>query len=121
MKILIVEDDDDRRGLLKKYLQSNSIEVLVAHDGYEAMTLLKSYKVDLIMSDANMPSMDGYVLAKRAKKDPDIKDTPFFMYSSKLISRDNINLAIKFGVDKCLINSEIVDIGNEALQFLQAK
>jgi CheY-like chemotaxis protein len=118
MKILIVEDDDERRGLLKKYLQNNAIEVLVAQDGYEAMTLLKSYKVDLIMSDANMPGMDGYILAKRAKSDPDIKSTPFFLYSSKQIPYDNIDLAMELGADRCLVNTEIKDIGEEALSFL---
>jgi len=118
MKILIVEDDDERRGLLKKYLQSNSIEILSACDGYEALILLKSYKVDLIMSDANMQGMDGYILAKRAKKDPDIKSTPFFLYSSRRISDINIDNAKELGVDKCLINTEVTEIGKEVLNYL---
>lgn len=121
MTILIVEDDNERRGLLKKYLQSNSIDILSACDGYEALLLLKSYKVDLIMSDANMQGMDGYILAKRAKKDSDIKSTPFFLYSSKLISDRNIENAKELGVNKCLISTKIEDIGREVLNYINEK
>jgi len=118
MKILIVEDDDDRRKLLKKYLQSNAVEVFSARDGYEALVLLKKCRVDLIMSDANMPGMDGYHFAGEAKSDPNIKDTPFFLYSSSYIPRSNIELALELGADRCLVKNEINEIGEEALHYL---
>lgn len=118
MKVLIVEDDNETRLLLKKYLQSNSVEVITAQDGLAAMTILKSHKVDLIMSDANMLGMDGYVLAKRVKRDADIKMTPFFLYSSSSLPPSNVELAFDLGVDRCLPQKEIQDIGNAALDYL---
>src|SRR5216684_4252673 len=102
MIILIVEDDERRAQDLRNYMQTRSVKVLLAQDGYEAMTLLNSHKVDLILSDANMPAMDGYILAKNVKKDISMKNTPFFIYSSRELPEDNRNLALRLGADRCL-------------------
>lgn len=117
MKILLVEDDEERADELKKYIQSKTVSVLVATDGYDALQLLKTNKVDLIISDANMPFMDGYILAKNVKKD--FKTTPFFMYSSRYLPESNRELALEMGADKCLKSIKPEEIKNEVMAYLE--
>jgi PleD family two-component response regulator len=119
MTILIVEDDSQRAKDLKKYLQSKMVDVLLAQDGYEALLRLKQYKVDLILSDANMPFMDGFVLAKNVKANSETKTTPFFLYSSRYIPEDTKDLAFELGVDRCLEETNTNKIGEEALIYLR--
>ena len=118
--ILIVEDDRHRALTLKKYLQTNSVEVLLAEDGLEAMTILRTEKPDLILSDANMPGMDGFALARNVKSNETIKRLPFFLYSSKRLPDDNTSLAYRWGVNRCIMNEDIEEIGYEALAYLKA-
>ena len=117
MKILIVEDDAKKARQLRDYMQSKSAEVILAEDGYQAMNTMKDQQFDLVMSDANMPYMDGYVLAKNVKKE---FRTPFFMYSSSEIPPDNKELAKRFGADLCLVNTGILEICTEALSAFAA-
>jgi len=52
------------------------------------------------------------------KKDESIKPIPFFMYSSKQIDKDNRELAIDIGVDRCIMATEPEEIKNEALAYI---
>jgi len=115
MRILIVEDDVDRGMALKDFMQTKSVQVFSAQDGFEALKILKTQKVDLILSDINMPYMDGYVLAKNVKHEESTKGIPIFMYSSRLIPDDNRSLVIELGADRCLNNINTAEIGEEAL------
>lgn len=118
MIVLIVEDDDERAKELQLFLQTKLTKVIRAHDGYEALIILKKHKPDLILSDVNMPAMDGYRLVKRVKENESTKSIPFFVYSSSPISDDNKELALELGADRCLNNTEIDGIGSEALSYL---
>jgi len=115
MIILIVEDEDKRAKELQSFLQTKLTKVIRARDGYEALIILKKHKPDLILSDINMPSMDGYRLVKRVKEDEKTKAIPVFIYSSSRISDDNKELAMELGADHCLDNTEVDGIGSEAL------
>lgn len=119
MNILIVEDDEDRAKELKQYMQTKSIRIITARDGMEALMILRKQivPIDLILSDSNMPAMDGFRLAKEVKK---LFTTPFFLYSSRRITEDNKNLAMELGADHCLDNTEIDGIGSEALTVFAA-
>lgn len=112
MIILIVEDEESRAKELKNYMQTKSIRVITARDGMEALIILRKQNVDLILSDSNMPAMDGFRLAKEVKK---LFSTPFFLYSSKQITDDNKELALGLGADHCIDNTEADGIGSEAL------
>lgn len=70
MKILIVDDCRSTRKLLGLYLTSNGYEVSFAENGIEAMEKLAVEDVNLIVTDLNMPYMDGIELLKTLKSDP---------------------------------------------------
>ena len=59
-KILIAEDDNELSGLFQKVLEKQGYQVLCASDGKEALDLIESEYIDLIITDIMMPVMDGY-------------------------------------------------------------
>lgn len=66
--ILIAEDDDTLRELMSDYLGENGYEVLRARDGAEAMAMLDSHHIDLMVCDIMMPHMDGYTLIRELRE-----------------------------------------------------
>ena len=58
-RVLVVDDDDILCTLLKRMLNSNNCDVFMSKNGKEAIEVIKSYHLDLIVSDLNMPVMDG--------------------------------------------------------------
>jgi CheY-like chemotaxis protein len=65
MKILVVDDSEQNRKLLKVLLEAEGFEVVTAADGEEALIVLNRTTVDAIISDILMPRMDGYRLCPR--------------------------------------------------------
>lgn len=70
MKILVVEDCPTTRALLGIYLRSSGHDVFFAENGLEALERLAADRPDLIMTDLNMPYMDGIELTRSLKSDP---------------------------------------------------
>lgn len=66
-QILVAEDDNTLRELMSDYLEENGYQVLQAADGSEAMSLLDSNHVDLMICDVMMPEMDGYTLTRELR------------------------------------------------------
>jgi len=62
--ILIVDDDENQRWMVKKYLQKYNFNMLTAENGVEMREQLKKHKVDLVLLDVTMPGEDGFVLAR---------------------------------------------------------
>lgn len=79
--ILLVEDDKNLRRLMEAVLTQNGYHVVPASDGQEALDLLESIYVDLIISDVMMPNMDGYSLT-RALRDANY-EIPVLMVTAK--------------------------------------
>ena len=69
LHILVVDDDDKIRNLLKEYLNSNNYIVTMAIDAENAKIKLGHFKFDIIVLDVMMPGKDGYQLTKEIKKD----------------------------------------------------
>ena len=77
-KILVVEDSDVQRAVCVDQLKEiGFINIFEAGNGAEALEILKNNNVDLILSDWDMPKMDGLELLKTLKKDSDLQNTPF--------------------------------------------
>lgn len=64
--ILIVDDEEEIRSLLAEIIEDNTKELYTAGDGQEALEILKNNKVDLVLSDIQMPNMDGMELLEKA-------------------------------------------------------
>ena len=78
--ILIVDDDDRIRNLLKDYLSENSYIVSTAEDAYQAKERLEYIKFDIIILDVMMPGQDGYDLTKEIKESRNI---PIILLTAK--------------------------------------
>ena len=78
--ILVVDDDDRIRNLLKEYLNENNYIVSTAEDSENAKTKLEQFKFDLIVLDVMMPGQNGYDLTKEIKKNINI---PIILLTAK--------------------------------------
>ena len=86
MDVLIVDDSAAIRKILQRVLKQAEVELGSVHeagDGVEALELLRSHKVQLILSDINMPNMDGIELLGKLKSDDALKGVPVIMVSTE--------------------------------------
>lgn len=82
-KILIIDDSTVFRKIVSVHLKDSSYTVVEAVDGKDAIEKLKTNEVDLIVSDMNMPNMDGITFVKTVKQDPKFKFTPIIMLTTE--------------------------------------
>jgi two-component system chemotaxis sensor kinase CheA len=109
-KILVAEDSITSRMLLKNILETAGYQVTVAVDGVEAYTRAKSGEFDLIVSDVDMPMMNGFELTIKVKNDAKLNNIPVVLVTS-LESRDDRERGIEVGADAYIIKSSF-DQGN---------
>ncbi|MBU0661612.1 response regulator, partial [Patescibacteria group bacterium] len=100
MKILIVDDNEDVRMILKKTLESNGYSVKDASNGKEALKAAKESPPDIIISDILMPVMDGFQLCREMKADEILKKIPFVFYTATYTDEKDEELALKLGADR---------------------
>jgi two-component system chemotaxis response regulator CheY len=81
--ILIVDDSVSVRQVLGILLKSAGFTVLEAEDGRDALTKLAGQRIHLIVSDVNMPNMDGISFVKAVKQLPNYKFTPIIMLTTE--------------------------------------
>jgi signal transduction histidine kinase/CheY-like chemotaxis protein len=67
LKVLVVDDDTDARGMVKRILSSCKADVSTASSGFEALQVLEDARPDILISDISMPGMDGYELIHRVR------------------------------------------------------
>jgi len=83
-KILIVDDSDSVRTIARIALRERGYEVVEAANGQEALERLAAEdRVHLVISDVNMPGMDGITLLKEVRRDPKFKFTPVIMLTTE--------------------------------------
>lgn len=86
LDVLIVDDSAAIRKILQRVLLQTDValgKVMEAGDGVEALEILKTNKVGLILSDVNMPKMDGLQLLSKVKADPEYRDIPVVMVTTE--------------------------------------
>jgi len=87
-RILVVDDQEDLRCILRDLLTSSGYEILEAADGQVGVDKAKAEKPDLILMDIQMPVMDGYDATRQIKADPDLKPIPIVAVSSFAMKGD---------------------------------
>jgi DNA-binding response OmpR family regulator len=95
MKILIVDDEDMIRGVLREYVEFEGNEADEASNGMDAVKLCKEKDYDLVLMDVMMPKLDGFSAVKEIKK---YKDVPVIMLSARGEEYDKL-FAFELGVD----------------------
>ena len=87
-RILIVEDQEDLRGVLRDLLSGSGYTVVEAADGQAGVTKAKSERPDLVLMDIQLPVMNGYEATRQIKADPNLKATPVIAVSSFAMKGD---------------------------------
>ncbi len=95
MKVLIVDDEELIRDVIKEYLTLENMEYMEASDGIEAISLAKNNEFDCIIMDIMMPKMDGYQAVKEIRK---FSKVPFIMLSARTDEYDKL-ASFDIGVD----------------------
>ena len=86
--ILVVEDQEDNRQILRDLLASADYEMTEAENGQEALDAVAKQRPDLILMDIQLPVMDGYEATRRLKGNPAYKDIPIIVVTSYALSGD---------------------------------
>lgn len=112
--ILIAEDSVTARILLQNILESAGYQVKLAVDGVEAFTLLKTEKIDLLLSDVEMPRMTGFELTAKVRETENLKNLPIILCTSRGSKEDRehgIEVGANAYIDKNhFIHSSLLDI-----------
>ncbi|MBZ0094289.1 MAG: response regulator, partial [Sulfuricella sp.] len=102
--ILVVEDSITSRALLKNILESAGYLVVTAVDGVDAYTTLKTGTFDLIVSDVEMPRMDGFDLTAKVRADKQLAELPVVLVTA-LESREHRERGIDVGANAYIVKS----------------
>jgi two-component system cell cycle response regulator DivK len=86
--ILVVEDQEDNRQILRDLLGSAGFDLDEAVNGEEALAAVAERRPDLILMDIQLPVLDGYEATRRIKSDPALKDIPIIVVTSYALSGD---------------------------------
>lgn len=102
IKILIADDDPDIRDILKLTLSEENYTVLEAPDGEEALKIINSKPLDLILLDYKMPKLDGREVCRRTKRDLLLRHVPIIMVTGKGDLDDKVG-GIEAGADDYIV------------------
>ena len=100
--VLVVEDSITSRMLLKNILESSGYQVATSVDGADAWTALKSNEFDLVVSDIEMPKMDGFELTANIRADESLSDLPVILVTS-LGSKEDRERGIDVGANAYIV------------------
>jgi len=87
-RILIVEDTEDNRRILRDLLSNAGFEIFEAHDGQAAVTAAEEFKPDLILMDIQLPILDGYEAIRHIKANSAAHAPPIIAVTSYALSGD---------------------------------
>ena len=81
-RILVIDDDAVQRVLLNAVFRKQGLEVLQAANGQEGIRLAREQMPDLIVSDVNLPEMDGFAVLDHLRKEPITATIPFILITA---------------------------------------
>jgi two-component system cell cycle response regulator DivK len=97
-RILVVEDNDDNRRIVRDLFTSAGYELLEAATGEEGVALARRERPDLILMDIQLPGLDGYEATRRIKAEPGLAGVPVVVVTSYALSGDDVK-AMAAGAD----------------------
>ena len=117
--ILVVDDRPTNREYLALLLSYAGHRVLEAHDGFNAMELTRTQRPDLVITDLNMPGMDGVALVRRMRDDPALEKTNVIFWTATYTLQEAAEMAASVGVVHVLAKpsepTEVIATVNAAL------
>ncbi|MCA1815196.1 MAG: diguanylate cyclase [Acidobacteria bacterium] len=95
--VLLVDDDEDKRQLLKVALEMAGYNVRTAEDGAEGLAAVESHQPDLIVTDVMMPNMDGYEMVRRVRANPSTRFIPVIIQTAARGDTDDVRRGAEVG------------------------
>ncbi len=120
-KVLIIDDSNTMRKIVQRSLRQAGFEfekILEAGDGQEALGMLENEDVDFILSDINMPNMDGIEFLRQKRENDAIKDIPVVMITTEAgndILGEAKSLGAKGSIKKPFTPDQVQDVLGEFL------
>ena len=97
-RILVIEDHEDNRRILRDLLTSAGYESIEAVTGEDGVALAETHRPDLILMDIQLPGVDGYEATRRIKANPALRQIPVIAVTSYALSGDEVK-AMEAGCD----------------------
>jgi two-component system cell cycle response regulator DivK len=85
-RILVVEDQEDNRQIIRDLLSATDYEIMEAESGEQALDAVAKQRPDLILMDIQLPGIDGYEATRRIKADPALRSIPIIAVTSYALS-----------------------------------
>ncbi len=121
MKILVVDDFATMRRILKNILSQLGYEnIAEAEHGAEAYEMIQAGGVDFVITDWNMPVMDGFTLLKKIKGDPALKDMPVLFVTAEA-EKEKVVTAIQAGVNNYIVKPFTAEVLKEKMDKIFEK
>ena len=87
-KLLIVDDEDGVRALVRMTLDNGDYKIIEASDGHEALDLAREHRPDLVLLDVMLPDLSGMDVCRKIKDDPDLASTTVVMLTARAQTSD---------------------------------
>ena len=88
--ILVVEDQEDNRRIMRDLLSSAGYEIIEAVTGEEGVAAAETHRPDLILMDIQLPGLDGYEATRQIKANPELEHIPIIVGTSYALSGDDV-------------------------------
>jgi two-component system cell cycle response regulator DivK len=88
--VLVIEDHEDNRRIMRDLLTSSDYEVIEAVTGEEGVITAETHRPDLILLDIQLPDIDGYEVARRIRANSDLQKIPIIAVTSYALSGDDV-------------------------------
>ena len=116
IKILVVDDFATMRKVIRNLLKQSGYEnIAEAEDGVAAMNVLKSTKIDFVISDWNMPNMTGIELLRAVRSNNELSAMPFLMVTAESL-KENVVEAVKAGVSNYIVKPFTAEVLGEKIE-----
>jgi CheY-like chemotaxis protein len=109
-KVLVVDDEPDKRLLLAFALENDGYEVFTAEDGVEGLAAVETRQPDLIVTDVMMPRMDGYEMTRRVRSNPQTKFIPVIIQNAARAGAPDVRLGSELGAMGYLTDPTDLDL-----------
>ncbi|MFW6122895.1 MAG: response regulator [Thermodesulfobacteriota bacterium] len=121
MKVLVVDDFATMRKIVRNILKQIGFEdIIEAEDGTAALRLIKNDKVGLVVTDWNMPNMDGLDLLREIRQNPQTSNLPVLMVTAEGL-KENVMEAVKAGVSNYVVKPFTAEVLQEKIETIFKK
>lgn len=106
-KVLIVDDDQNHVQLLKKRLEANGYQTIIANDGVDGLNQAVHQRPDLIITDVLLPRMNGFQMVENLKSGPETSSIPVIMMSAVYVTDEDMARGFELGAETYVSKADL--------------